>query len=262
MTEAPGNVVEALSRVMVELPAIGKDERMSAPGSPQYNYRGIEAITKEAQVLFGRYGIVPIPRVQKFETKDIEVNGKPWIDLTMWVVYEIFGPGGTSVMAGPFVAMAREGSDKGTLKCLTQAYKMMLLQVLMVSDKKDDPDTERHERDARPDMTLISEAKVANLRSGCEKYDLVEETVVADVTEGRTQDPHGITEAEWPKVRDIMAAAKEAQDRRLAAPPGGDGDSSASLSEESPPAPSEPEPQPAGGRGRARLGSKKDEEGS
>ena len=55
----PTTVTEAIARVMVELPAIGKKKHPSEDGRGlTYAYRGIEEITSEAQGLFAKYGVV------------------------------------------------------------------------------------------------------------------------------------------------------------------------------------------------------------
>lgn len=135
---APTNVVQALARVMEDLPGIGKDNR-SEQG---YQYRGIEAITAHAQQLLGRYGVVYVPHVERREVKDLTINGKPWTEDEAWVTYTIYGPGGLedNIVAGPFVALGRDNSDKGMNKAMTQAYKYALLQTLCIGDHKDDAD--------------------------------------------------------------------------------------------------------------------------
>jgi hypothetical protein len=146
----PANVVEAIARVMVELPAIGKTGQAAA-SQGGYAYRGIEAITSEAQSLFGKYGVVFVPQVRAFEIKDITVAGKPWTDTILTVEYTVYGPGGVDdqIVVGPLIAVGRDNSDKGANKAMTQAFKYALIQVLCISDKKDDSDGSTHEAEFR-----------------------------------------------------------------------------------------------------------------
>lgn len=140
MTDAkPTNVVAALARVMDELPAIAKDQK-----SPQgYQYRGIEQITKEAQGLFAKYGVIFAPSVEMFEQRELIVNGKPWTDQRLLVHYRIYGPGGIEDFIDVTVpGIGRDNSDKGANKAMSQALKYALLQVLCISDAKDDTDSE------------------------------------------------------------------------------------------------------------------------
>lgn len=145
------NVVEALSHVMAELPAIGKDERAD-PRQGGYAYRGIEAITREVQPLLARHGVILAPRVHAHEVIDIVVNDKPWTDTRLLVSYTVYGPGGADdhIEVGPILAIGRDNADKGANKCMTQAFKYALLQLLCVSDSKDDGDSASVEADHRP----------------------------------------------------------------------------------------------------------------
>jgi hypothetical protein len=165
----PQNVTEAIARVMADLPAIGKTGQAAA-SQGGYAYRGIEAITSEAQSLFGKYGVVFVPQVRAFDIKDIVVAGKPWTDTILTVEYTVYGPNHGAlhlkgigdekmeltssvedfIVVGPLIAIGRDNSDKGANKAMTQAFKYALLQVLCISDKKDDSDGHNFEADARP----------------------------------------------------------------------------------------------------------------
>ncbi|MFF0904039.1 UNVERIFIED_CONTAM: ERF family protein [Kocuria sp. CPCC 205316] len=175
MTEAttPTNVIQALARVMEELPAIGKENK-SQQG---YNYRGIEQITAHAQRLFGKYGIVFVPHVQERKTVDLVVNGKPWTEEQLHVGYTVYGPGGITdkIEVGPVLGLGRDNSDKGANKAITQAYKYALLQTLCISDAKDDADSDHaHEADPEPPtVDLWNTIKAAGL-SKAEKAALME----------------------------------------------------------------------------------------
>lgn len=145
----PANVIQALARVMEELPGIGRNER-SQQG---YNYRGIEAITREASSLLGRYGVVFVPKVLERKTVDLTVNGKPWTEDHATILYTVYGPGGVEdrIEVGPLIALGRDNSDKGMNKCMTQAFKYALLQTLCIGDAKDDADSHAAaEADAHP----------------------------------------------------------------------------------------------------------------
>lgn len=163
--QRPQNVAQALAKVMGELPAIGKEGKAD-PKQGGYAYRGIEQITREAQRLFSKYGVVFVPRVTSHEIKNIVVADKPWTDTILTVEYDVLGPShgsrflGTAVSdhldavvedkitAGPFLGIGRDNSDKGANKAMTQTFKYCLLQLLCISDAKDDTDGQTHEADA------------------------------------------------------------------------------------------------------------------
>lgn len=143
------SVSQALADVMAELPAIGKGGRAD-PKQGGYAYRGIEQITAHVQPLFAKHGVVFAPRVEHFEVREIEVNGKPWTDTIELVAYDVYGPAGDHITVGPILAIGRDNSDKGANKCMTQAFKYALLQTLCISDANDDGDQASHEASGRP----------------------------------------------------------------------------------------------------------------
>lgn len=65
----PENIVEAWTRVLRYMPAIGKDNRMSEGGG--YNFRSIEQFTAHAATLFARYGVAVFPRLKSIEYVDV-----------------------------------------------------------------------------------------------------------------------------------------------------------------------------------------------
>jgi hypothetical protein len=148
MSDKPSNVIAALACVMAEMPGIGKDSEASAQQGG-YKYRGIEAITSEAQRLLGKHGVVFVPHVIDWQTDELTVNGKPWTDTRLRVEYDVFGPGGVEdrIKVGPICAIGRDNSDKGANKCMTQAFKYALLQTLCIGDAKDDGDGASHQAD-------------------------------------------------------------------------------------------------------------------
>ncbi len=150
------NVIEALSRVMADLPAIGRDQTASAQQGG-YAYRGIEQITRHTQGLFAKHGVVFVPHVLSYEVRELTVNGKPWTDTLEMVSYTVYGPGGIDdhIEVGPILAIGRDNSDKGANKCMTQAYKYALLQALCISDAKDDGDAASHTADSHAEPALL-----------------------------------------------------------------------------------------------------------
>jgi hypothetical protein len=132
---------------MEELPAIGKTRDPNA--GVKYAFRGIENITAECQELFAKYGVVTVPLTRSRETKDIVVNSNPWTDTFLEVDWRIYGPGGiTDCIKATTFGIGRDNSDKGANKAQTAAYKYLLLELLCISDPKDDGDKESHATDS------------------------------------------------------------------------------------------------------------------
>lgn len=211
MTEKAAHVIEALCRVMADLPGIGK-EGQAAASQGGYKYRGIEQITAETQTLFARHGIVFVPRVVSWEIREIIVAGKPWTDTIEEVAYDVYGPGGVNdcITVGPILAIGRDNSDKGANKCLTQAFKYALIQALSIGDGKDDADGTTHEADApRPPARLrLSPASVDNFLKACEEAGVDPADVVGDATDRRTDKPVEVYADEADALRDALKRAK------------------------------------------------------
>lgn len=159
-SEAPAaNVIEALRRVMRDLPGIKK----ALDSQQGYKYRGIEQVTVEAQPLFAHHGVIFIPAVDSYEIVDITVNGKPWTDTRLMVRYTVYGPAGVDdhIVCGPLLGIGRDNSDKGANKAMTQAYKYAFLQAFTIADAKDDGDAASHEADAPRTAPPVDPARKA-----------------------------------------------------------------------------------------------------
>lgn len=212
------HVIEALSRVMRDLPGIGKDQQASAQQGG-YAYRGIEQITQHTQGLFAEHGVVFIPRVVHHEIRELVVNGKPWTDTIELVEYDVYGPGGVEdrITVGPILAIGRDNSDKGANKCLTQAYKYALLQALSISDAKDDADGTTHEADAVPPPDpRISQSNAEAMIAKIEAAGLTVSEVVKLGTAGRTDDAYEVHKTEVRAVRAALDNLTPAPDEAVA----------------------------------------------
>ncbi len=187
--EAPAtNVVEALRRIMRDLPGISKARDPN--GGVNYAFRGIEAITKEAQGLCAQHGVIFVPRVVGMpEVIDITVNGKPWTDTRMLVEYDVMcaaaEPGSDDLITiGPIFAIGRDNSDKGANKCMTQAFKYALLQTFMIADAKDDGDAQSVQAEWAEPATVPDDEGLATFRTATLKTEITS----ADVTRMRLKE--------------------------------------------------------------------------
>lgn len=145
--EAPAeNVVEAWRRVLRDMPAIGKDNRMSQGGG--YNYRSIEQFTAAAATLMARHGCIVLPRGAEITYVEVgkTSSGNVIVEARGTWDWRIFGPGGRDdYIDGASFGQGRDSSDKAANKAATAAFKYFLMPSLMISDSKEDPDHERIE---------------------------------------------------------------------------------------------------------------------
>lgn len=158
----PANVIQALARVIGELPGIEKltplqraqRGMMAAPetGAPKYAYRGIDQLAGAAQPLLAKYGVVIVPIDTRYEyvefIRKTDRGESVWSDWRATVRWAIYGPGGVEdVISAETVGNGHDNSDKGANKAQTGAFKNLLLRLLCIGDPADDPDGERHDRD-------------------------------------------------------------------------------------------------------------------
>ena len=146
----PATVIEALTRVIRDLPAIARDRR--APDDHGgYAYRGIDQITAHVAPLLALHGIVIVPRVDGCEIRDVVLHEQRWTDTVLTVRYRMYGPGGhDDYLEATVIGIGRDNADKGANKALTQAYKYLLVQTLCIADAKHDADGDTFVAEALP----------------------------------------------------------------------------------------------------------------
>jgi hypothetical protein len=143
------SVQAAVAGIISELPAIGKDKQMGS-GQYGYAYRGIEQITGHVQPLLAKWGVVIAPRASLVSISPA-LDAKPgWQDTVLHVSWLITGPDGSQIEAST-IGIGRDNSDKGANKAQSQAFKYLLLQLLCISDEKDDADGDENRSLADPD---------------------------------------------------------------------------------------------------------------
>lgn len=220
VADPPTNVIQALCRVMADLPTISKEVHQPAPGQEggvKYPFRSIEQIVPFTQDLFARYGIVLAPhRITKWDLREITVREKPWTDDRLTVLFRCYGPGGpTDFIELEVPGVGRDNSDKGSNKAMTAAMKYALTQALQIAG--DDPDFERAEADQRPidqrdDLSppLITPAEVDIYLSLARKRGLTDDQIAAiiyGVTGSRADDVRYLYQTERDALTEATRAA-------------------------------------------------------
>lgn len=131
----PG-VIHAVSAVMRELPAIGKDERAPA-NMGGYAYRGIETMVRVIQPLLAKHGIVIVPTATLNTVDHAPGSKEAWQDTYLTVEWQVYGPDGSWFKAQT-VGVGRDHTDKGAAKAATAAFKYLLLHLFCVADGADE----------------------------------------------------------------------------------------------------------------------------
>lgn len=136
-------VQQALSKVMADVGAVGKDSQNQQQG---FRFRGIDAVVNAVSPAFRRHGIIAVPRVLNVDRETVTTNrGGTMAVVHLLVEYRFYGPAGDSVSA-VVAAESFDSGDKATAKAMSVAYRTALLQVLCLPTDETDPDQHTFER--------------------------------------------------------------------------------------------------------------------
>ena len=151
---ASTTVQAAVAAVMGDLKGIEKDGGQGLG----YKFRSIEQVTKEVRPLFAKHGVVIVPRATLFDTRPCPGMKENWQDIYMSVEWTIIGPDGSTLTANT-IGIGRDNSDKGANKAMTQAYKYLLLDLLVISDPDDDTDGKTFAADEAKPPSNVTDLK-------------------------------------------------------------------------------------------------------
>lgn len=154
----PLSVHEAIAAVIRDLPAIGKDQRVT--DGAKYMYRGIEQIKAALKPLLAQHGVhyAPTSIVTVDDTTYQSGSGATWQRVRLIVAYRIWGPDGSWIDAVGRGEGA-DNSDKACNKAMTTAEKQVLGQVFCIADSDGDPD------ESRPDEQVVDTRPMVNMAS-------------------------------------------------------------------------------------------------
>jgi hypothetical protein len=164
VTETP-TIHQALNAVMRQVTEVRKSQRNNHFG---FEFRGIEQIMEATAPAFREHGIIgPLPKLltwKRFEAK--EINAKDPI-VIVEVEYTFIGPAGDSVTC------VVPGEAKDTIKAMSIAERIALIQVLHIP-------THQRDADAPPPMStarakLQSRASVVMREKGWDRDQLANE---------------------------------------------------------------------------------------
>lgn len=163
-TKDQATVHARVLRVIADLPAIGKDSELSAPGM-KFKYRGIEDVMRVLRPLLAEHGVhlVPAHRVvddQRWETTQGNRSTRHR-HVTLETTWTVWGADGDSFEAVT-VSEGKDSADKALNKAMTASLKYAVLQVFAVADGDDDDDGDGdpsvyHHDDVRSAPTPLNE---------------------------------------------------------------------------------------------------------
>jgi hypothetical protein len=181
MTTSKPPIHEALSAVMADVRAVGKNDRNSSQG---FNFRGIDAVVNAVGPALRDHGVIVLPTVLQ-HTYDTVTSSRGTLmgHVLVQVSYEFIGPAGDSLVCS-VMGEAMDIGDKATPKAMSVAFRTALLQALALPTDEPDPDSESHER-AQP--APKKKAKAAEPAASAEAVSaLVDAFAAVDASEDLT----------------------------------------------------------------------------
>lgn len=135
----PGMIYERIAKIMEDMPAIGKDQKMQGAAGG-YNFRSIDQVYDVLHKLLAKHRVFFTPHVteskrdilDRFDRKDGHKVGHTV--LTWLNVKYVFhcAEDGSSMEVGPFPGEAMDSGDKSSSKAMSLAMKGALLQVFCI----------------------------------------------------------------------------------------------------------------------------------
>lgn len=150
-TIAPAPAVhEAWARVMADVRAVGKDDRVKT-GPAQFNFRGIDGVLNAVGPVLRKHGVYVAPigvDVISTEYNPTKSGGK-MKDVTISVTWRVTGPAGDT-WTGVSLGEGSDSGDKAISKAHSVAYRTFLIQALALPTDEPDPDHTIYERATEP----------------------------------------------------------------------------------------------------------------
>ena len=147
------NIYESITKIMEEIPAIGKDQTNKTQG---FKYRGIDDVMNTLQPLLSKNKVFIVPQILEQTRAERTTNkGGNLIYSICKIKYIFYAEDGTYIEAVT-VGEGMDSGDKATNKAMAIAMKYALFQVFCIpTEEMKDPDGETPEG-SKPKNQLIS----------------------------------------------------------------------------------------------------------
>ena len=147
------NIYESITKIMEEIPAIGKDQTNKTQG---FKYRGIDNVMNTLQPLLSKNKVFIVPQILEQTREERTTNkGGNLIYSICKIKYIFYAEDGTYIEAVT-VGEGMDSGDKATNKAMAIAMKYALFQVFCIpTEEMKDPDGETPEG-SKPKNQLIS----------------------------------------------------------------------------------------------------------
>lgn len=158
MSETPGMIYEAISNVMAEIGAVGKDQKNKQQG---FMYRGIDDVMNALQPALVKNKVFIAPEVISEQREERTTkNGTVLFYTRLEIVFRFYTVDGSFVET-KVIGEAMDSGDKATNKAMSIGYKYACFQVFCIpTEEMKDPDAEVHE----PAPKDTKQAKTVNTK--------------------------------------------------------------------------------------------------
>lgn len=143
---ATPKIFEAMSSVMDEIEAIGKDKKTSMGNGASFSYRGIDQVYNDLHPLLAKHKIFTTPKVLNNQREErTNKGGTTLLYSRVEMQYTFWTIDGSSVECS-VIGEGMDSGDKATNKAMAIAHKYALLQTFCIpTEDMPDPDSEVHE---------------------------------------------------------------------------------------------------------------------
>nr|DAJ59839.1 MAG TPA: ERF superfamily protein [Caudoviricetes sp.] len=141
------NIYESITKIMEEVPSIGKNQRNKTQG---FMYRGIDDVMNALQPLLAKNKVFIVPEIlEQTREERISSKGGNLIYSICKIKYKFYAEDGSSVEAIT-IGEGMDSGDKATNKAMAIAMKYALFQVFCIpTDEMKDPDSETPEQSTK-----------------------------------------------------------------------------------------------------------------
>ena len=131
-------IYEAISNVMADIGAIGKDKRNS---QQNFNYRGVDDVMNALQPCLVKHKIFVAPEVLEHTREERQTKtGGNLIYTIMKIRYTFYAADGTAILA-TVIGEAMDSADKSSNKAMSVAFKYACFQIFCIpTEEMIDPD--------------------------------------------------------------------------------------------------------------------------
>lgn len=149
------NIYESITKIMEEVPAIGKTKTNTTQG---FKFRGIDDVMNALQPLLSKNKVFIVPEILE-QTREERTTSKggTLIYSICKIKYKFFAEDGTFIEAIT-IGEGMDSGDKATNKAMAIAMKYALFQVFCIpTEEMKDPDSETPEESQKKEEAELEE---------------------------------------------------------------------------------------------------------